>query len=61
MSVIFSNCVECKHFVYTDKGQYLCRAFPEGIPGDYMFRKDQDKNTICNNGIKFAPEELGLL
>ena len=54
MSVIFSNCVECIHFKYSKEDKsYSCKAFTEGIPPKYMFRKHQDENQICNNGIKF--------
>ena len=58
MSVVFSNCMDCKYFrKVTDSGEYLCDAFPDGIPKDYMIRKNQDKETVCNNGIKFMLEE----
>ena len=59
MSVVFSNCTECTHFNYLkEKKLYTCKAFPEGIPANYMFRNNQDENQICNNGIKFEKEEL---
>lgn len=58
MSVIFTNCVDCKHFLkVSENGKYLCDAFPNGIPGEYMFRRDQNTETVCNNNIKFAPIE----
>ena len=59
MSVIFSNCVECIHFKYSKEDKsYSCKAFTEGIPLKYMFRKHQDENQICNNGIKFKRENI---
>lgn len=60
MSVIFSNCGECAHFKKViktnDSYKYICDAFPQGVPLDYMFRKEQNKNNVCNNGIKYKPE-----
>ena len=57
MSVVFSNCVECVHFKYSKKNKtYSCKAFPEEIPKKYMFRKNQQENQMCNNGIKFERE-----
>lgn len=57
MSCIFSNCAECKFFKYTDKKKYVCKAFPDGIPQEYMFRLEQNANDECNNGIKFERAE----
>lgn len=57
MSVIFSNCMECGHFPKVDEnGKCICDAFPNGIPLNYMFRKEQNKKDECNNGIKFKAE-----
>ena len=56
MGVIFTNCAECKHFTAdkkTDAYFYACNAFPDGIPAEHMFRKNQDKKQMCNNDIKF--------
>lgn len=55
MSVVFTNCVDCKYLI-VEKGKtfkYTCKAFPNGIPGAFMFRKNQNINEICNNTIKF--------
>lgn len=58
MSVIFSNCMECEHLIYkASTKEFSCKAFPAGIPGSYMFRKKQDENEECNNGIKFSREK----
>ena len=57
MSVIFTNCAECGNFRYNRKSSsYFCSAFPDGIPKEYMFRKNQNKNDNCNKDIKFVPE-----
>ena len=57
MSVVFSNCAECKHLIVEENFKYKCKAFPEGIPREFMFRKDQDVNEECNKGVKFAKED----
>ena len=54
MSCIISMCPECKHY-YQKNGIECCKAFPEGIPTNMIFSQDEEK--ICNNGIKFEPEE----
>ena len=63
MSWIFSNCTDCKHFKYEHKQTglqneyvYTCKAFPEGIPRSYMFRKEQDISDECSDRIKFEKE-----
>lgn len=54
MSVVSSDCMDYVHLFDTDRhGKFVCRAFPDGIPIDCMFRKEQNKNEYCNNGIKF--------
>ena len=61
MSVIFSNCAECEYFkaekIEGNEYRYYCKAFPNEIPGDFMFRKSQDEDEECNNGIKFKRDE----
>ncbi len=58
MSVVFSNCVECRHFLYNEKTrEYTCKAFPKGIPGQHMFRKDQNETDECAKDIRFEKEE----
>ena len=60
MSVVFSNCTECKHLIVErvpngdqNSYKYKCKAFPEGIASEYMFRKQQNYNDFCGNGTKF--------
>ena len=55
MSVIFSDGMDCVHLFDTDKcGKFVCRVFPDGIPTDFMFGKEQNTNESCNIGIKIS-------
>lgn len=58
MSVIFTNCADCKYLIVEKEKtlKYTCKAFPEGIPGTFMFRKNQNINEICNNATKFKKD-----
>ncbi|MBQ9941831.1 MAG: glutamyl-tRNA amidotransferase [Christensenellaceae bacterium] len=54
MSVTFPICSDCKHEEYLEnEGKIVCKAFPDGIPLDFMFRKSPDEKEMCNNGVKF--------
>lgn len=55
MSVVFSACMDCGRLQKVDEDRrYICSAFPEGIPLKYMFRKEQNEENECNNGIRFS-------
>ena len=56
MSVIFSQCLDCKHFDFDNLNKNTCKAFPYGIPEDIFWNKIIHTQNIENdNGIKFAP------
>lgn len=57
MSCVIPRCTDCKFFVYTKDKRYICKAFPEGIPLNFMFRKHPDNDKECNNGVKFERAE----
>ena len=48
------KCDHCKHFVESDTKD-ICKAFPDGIPGEVMFAEDDSE---CAPGIKF--EEIDI-
>lgn len=56
MSVQFWLCMECAH-LFADKKEerFCCEAFPYGIPKEKLVHTDE--REICNNGIKYEPEE----
>lgn len=60
MSVIFADCMECKHLIYNKHGKYpsqedySCKAYPNGIPKEYFWGNDDKKN--CGNGIGLEKE-----
>ena len=54
MSVIFSKCVDCKHFTGTREHPHVCKAFPDGIPDDvYWGKVSHDKPVDGDHGIQF--------
>lgn len=55
--VIFSDCVECKHF-YDDGNPYkcCCEAYPDGIPRKWYLEGRPKKVKECHNGIGFKLE-----
>lgn len=56
MSVIFSQCLDCKHFDFNNESKNICSAFPNGIPDDIFWNKITHTQNIDNdNGIKFEP------
>lgn len=54
MSCKFPICIDCKHYICTDKdnNKHICKAFPNGIPDDLFWNKN-NLNTECNSNIKF--------
>lgn len=54
MSVIFSQCLDCKHFDFNNKEKNTCSAFPQGIPEDIFWNRIMHTENLSNdNGIKF--------
>ncbi len=51
-------CVDCAHLDMSKEinGRPICSAFPNGIPKEVIESKSKpnvDKDTPCNNGVKF--------
>ena len=58
MNVIFSDCLGCLYFhKVTETGEFLCDAFPDGIPLNHFFRLSSGEAVLCGNGKKFTPKE----
>ena len=52
--IIVSTCVDCS-FAYLEDGVVKCKAFPNGIPKEYLTIKIDPKDLEeCNNGYKFT-------
>lgn len=51
MSIILSDCYECKH-LNKETSTFTCAAFPEGIPTDIL-KSDRKGGEICKDGIHF--------
>lgn len=53
--VVITKCDMCIHKLkdLKDGWRMCCKAFPDGIPSDYIFKKDVEQLDECNNGIKF--------
>ena len=45
------KCEFCRWF---NEDTYTCKAFPEGIPADVMWKSEEEE---CKNGIKFENEK----
>ena len=60
MKVITVNhpCTRCINSfdIEGDYGSSRCKAFPEGIPYEFLWKKDVTKLKECNNGYKFEEE-----
>lgn len=59
MCVIISNCPCCKHcYPCSSVSDPLkCKAFPEGIPKEYIWGPvDVQKLKECNNGVKYEED-----
>lgn len=59
MSVIFSDCIDCKNFIDESddtENKLKCKAFPDGIPSDWFWNKCRsNRDKICSKGYKFIP------
>ena len=56
MSVIFSDCMDCKNYDFDSKKESKCKAFPDGIPSDWFWNKCRsNRDKICSKGYKFIP------
>lgn len=56
MSVIFSDCIDCKNFIDDPDNKLKCKAFPEGIPSEWFWNKCRiNRDKICNGEYKFVP------
>lgn len=54
--VVFSQCLDCKHYFFDIKEKHCCKAFPDGIDDKIFWNKISHKENIKNdNGIKFTP------
>ena len=54
----FPLCGQCKHYLGIVDDRFICKAFPEGIPGEIM-RGDFDHNLPVrgDNDIRFEKRE----
>lgn len=56
MSVIFSDCMDCKNYIDTSENKSKCKAFPEGIPNEWFWNKGRsNRDEVCNGEYKFEP------
>ena len=54
MSVDFSQCLDCNNFISRSGSDFLCKAFPEGIPADLLWNRiSHQENVPGDNGIKY--------
>lgn len=53
MDNFFSICMDCEYFMKDEHSNYICEAFPDGIPKKFLLRKSHIVNKECHNGIKF--------
>lgn len=56
MSVVFSDCIGCKHIAKI-KNSFICKAFPIEIPSE-TFNSVKDNGTICANGIGYEENSV---
>jgi hypothetical protein len=58
-------CIRCRNAFKREKGKSYgsprCKAFPSGIPYEYLFEKDVMELEECNNGFKFEENEDMLI
>lgn len=58
MPCIIPSCSSCKNYIGND----VCRAFPKGIPKEYMWGPvDVEELIECKNGYKFEDKYKHLL
>ena len=60
MSVVFSDCLLCKH-LYKKAGSFYnpvfsCKAFPDGIPIDIL-NAEKKSGVMCNGTVAFEEIE----
>ena len=61
MSVDFSQCLDCNNFISRSGSDFLCKAFPEGIPADLLWNRiSHQDNVPGDNGIKYEGIEKPL-
>jgi hypothetical protein len=48
-------CGYCKHFRY-ENGKAFCKAFPDGIPRELMYKNDHDIPYPGDHGVRFEPK-----
>ena len=59
MIILNTPCVRCKNsFENTKMGRTRCKAFPNGIPYEYLWKIDVTELEECNNGYKFEEEGI---
>lgn len=57
MIILNNPCTRCKNKIrYSGLGTSRCKAFPDGIPYEYLWKKDVTELEECNNGYKFEEE-----
>lgn len=66
--IIACNCTECKNqidkTVKVEGGIRVvlaCKAFPNGIPHEYLNKVDSNTERECANGFHFVEREYPLL
>lgn len=48
------NCLMCKRLEENDDGEFICAAFPEGIPQEKLEESEPEKRKQpCKDNIKF--------
>jgi len=60
MIVIAPVCFECVNYIGRlagEDGEYVCEAFPNGIPEDLMLTSDHKEPWEGDNGIQFEAFE----
>lgn len=53
--VNFPQCLDCKNFIdKNEKGVFICKAFPDGIPDDVFWNNIwHDEHIDGDNGYRF--------
>lgn len=54
--LVFSQCLECKHFIDNSDTIFKCKVYPTGIPNEIFFDKS---GSLCKtenkNELHFEP------